>query len=187
MQKAFIITPWVLHVLRSGRWSGRWGGAGDSENLRETPGAFDELCCSVCAAGRRGFIVTICDAAEKFTQREIHNENWAFLTMKIHPKRNSGGGTRKNGPLRAEEGISERTPAWCSRRGAALVRCFGEVFRSRAPRDAVRPIGGPQNLQASRGQGPSLPRARTARRTAKFLACCVPRSPGRSALNFLNS
>ena len=77
-----------------------------------------------------------------------------------------------------EEGISERTPAWCSRRGVALVRCFGEVLRSRAPRDAERPVGWPQNLQASRGQGPSLPRARTTRRTAKFLACCVRRAPG---------
>jgi len=67
---------------------------------------------------------------------------------------------------------------WCSRRGAALVRCFGEVLRSRAPRDAERPVGWPQNLQASRGQGPSLPRARTTRRTAKFLACCVRRAPG---------
>eukprot|EP00964_Phaeocystis_antarctica_P021983 scaffold12199_cov63-Phaeocystis_antarctica.AAC.1 len=67
---------------------------------------------------------------------------------------------------------------WCSRRGAALVRCFGEVLRSRAPRDAVRPVGWPHNLQASRGQGPSLPRARTTRRTAKFLACCVRRAPG---------
>ena len=38
--------------------------------------------------------------------------------------------------VRPEEGISERTPRWCSRRGAALVRCFGEVFRSRAPSDA---------------------------------------------------
>ena len=52
------------------------------------------------------------------------------------------------------------------------------MFRSRAPRDAVQPIGWPNNLQGSRGQGPSLPRARTTRRTAKFLACCVRRAPG---------
>ena len=41
---------------------------------------------------------------------------------------------------------------------------------------AVRPVGWPHNLQASRGQGPSPVRARTARRPAKFLACCVRRA-----------
>ena len=43
---------------------------------------------------------------------------------------------------------------------------------------AVRPVGWPHNLQASRGQGPSPVRARTTRRTAKLLACCVRRAPG---------
>eukprot|EP00964_Phaeocystis_antarctica_P062872 scaffold37709_cov52-Phaeocystis_antarctica.AAC.1 len=52
----------------------------------------------------------------------------------------------------AARGAHLRTDTfWCSRRGAALVRCFGEVLRSRAPRDAERPVGWPQNLQASRG------------------------------------
>ena len=38
--------------------------------------------------------------------------------------------------------------------------------------------GWPHNLhQGSRGQGSSPARARTARRTAKFLACCVRRAP----------
>ena len=65
-------------------------------------------------------------------------------------------------------------PSWCCARPVFWRR---EVFRSRAPRDAERPVGWPQNLQASRGQGPSPARARTARLTAKFLACCVRRAP----------
>ena len=36
---------------------------------------------------------------------------------------------------------------WCSRRGAPLVRCFGEVFRSRVPRDAERRTGCAHTLQ----------------------------------------
>eukprot|EP00964_Phaeocystis_antarctica_P129097 scaffold92948_cov115-Phaeocystis_antarctica.AAC.1 len=34
-----------------------------------------------------------------------------------------------------------------SRRGAALVRCFGEVLRSRAPREAERRTGCAHTLQ----------------------------------------
>ena len=40
---------------------------------------------------------------------------------------------------RRGRGTHFRTDTFCcSRSGAALVRCFGEVFRSRAPRDAVQ-------------------------------------------------
>jgi len=66
------------------------------------------------------------------------------------------------------------------RGGGATHHALGvlPVFPVVSVRLCVRPVGWPHNLQASRGQGPSPVRARTTRRTAKLLACCVRRAPG---------